>query len=86
MFLKKYLLLLAGGDVDTNTKLKCFAKVFDYLLKNSQSVAITSVLASVAIAYQDFIGESVFPLFRVKEFFSRDISRIVARNMELPGR
>ncbi|MBN1876728.1 MAG: NACHT domain-containing protein [Anaerolineae bacterium] len=54
---------------------------YDYLLKHSNSVATTAVLASVAMAYPQKIGELCLPLLRVKEFFFWDFDRYRAEAM-----
>lgn len=48
---------------------------YDYLLKNSRSVATTAVLVSVATAYPDLLAEKILPIFRVKEFYKWDLER-----------
>lgn len=50
---------------------------FDYLLKNSNNVAITAVLASVAVAYPQIIGERILPILRCPAFFRLDASRML---------
>ncbi len=51
---------------------------FDFLLKNSTTVATTAVLASVAIAYPGKIGKNIFPIIKVREFFKWDIYRFTS--------
>lgn len=48
---------------------------YDYLLKNSRSVATTSVLVSVATAYPDLLAEKILPIFTVREFYKWDLER-----------
>ena len=48
---------------------------FDYLLRNSRSVATTSVLVSVATAYPELLADKIIPLFKVKEFYKWDLER-----------
>lgn len=48
---------------------------FNYLLKHSRTVATTSVLASVAMAYPEIINERVFPILMVKQFYDWDFIR-----------
>lgn len=50
---------------------------YTYLLKNSSTVATTSVLASVALAYPSRVNKLCFPILKVKEFYSWDIERMV---------
>lgn len=51
------------------------SSIFDKLLEESHSVAITAVLVSVAIAYPHLIGERILSFFRVREFFQWDFER-----------
>jgi archaellum biogenesis ATPase FlaH len=75
MGLEKYLLDLAKiKSVDSRNKLKTR---FYYLLKHSNNIAITSVLASVAMAYPEEIQEEMLPIFSVKEFYDWDSSRAI---------
>lgn len=56
---------------------------YTYLLKNSTSVAVTAVLASIAQAYPHRINKLCFPILRVREFFRWDIRRLVGDRMPL---
>jgi hypothetical protein len=56
---------------------------YNYLLKASLSVATTSVLASIAMAYPKRIGKLCLPILEVKEFYSWDTARLVAENVPL---
>lgn len=51
--------------------------IYNYLLKNSNSVLITSVLASVAIGFPNKVRKAVFPILNIAEFYLIDISRFV---------
>ncbi|MEN8312518.1 hypothetical protein ABFO81_03045 [Acinetobacter baumannii] len=51
--------------------------IYNYLLKNSKSVLITAILASVAIGFSDKVRKSVFPILSIAEFYLIDISRFV---------
>ncbi|MGR3179618.1 MAG: hypothetical protein ACUZ8E_16370 [Candidatus Anammoxibacter sp.] len=73
MSLEKYLLELAKYKTEISRKNIQF--LFNYLLKNSKSVAITSVLSSVAIAYPEEVEMEMLPLFSVKEFYRWDLNR-----------
>lgn len=53
------------------------AWVFDYVLRNSNSVMPTAVLASVATGFPDKVGKAAFPLLRTPELYSIDIGRRV---------
>jgi hypothetical protein len=48
---------------------------FDYLLKNSSSVATTSVLASLTIAHPEIFLEKFLPVLKVKEIYQWDLRR-----------
>lgn len=56
---------------------------YTYLLKNSTSVAITAVLASVAQAYPHRVKNLCFPILKVREFFKWDIHRRFGDYMSL---
>lgn len=49
--------------------------LFNYILKNSNSVMPTAVLVSVATGYPVKLAKSVFPLLRVPELYSMDLVR-----------
>lgn len=51
--------------------------VFNYVLKNSNNVALLSVLTSVAIAFPEEVEEAMLPLLSVPEFYDWDLSRAV---------
>lgn len=51
--------------------------IYNYLLKNSKSVLITSVLASVAIGFPNKVRTAVFPILNIAELYLIDISRSV---------
>ncbi len=53
------------------------ARVFDYVLRNSNSVMPTAVLASVATGFPNKVGKSAFPLLRVPALYGLDMARIV---------
>ena len=64
-----YVKLLDSEDV---------AWVFDYVLKNSNSVMPTAVLASVATGFPDRVGEAALPLLRTLELYFMDSGRLVS--------
>lgn len=57
--------------------------MFDYVLKNSNSVAPLSVLTSVAIAYPEEAEEAMLPLLSVREFYDWDLSRALQEHSVL---
>ena len=78
MALEKYLLELASSK---NEKDHDFLRLyFDYLLESSVSIATTAVLASVAMAYPEAVGDRVFSLMTIKEIYEWDISRMVSES------
>jgi flagellar biosynthesis regulator FlaF len=79
--LEKYLLEMASYNTDVSKKNLKF--MFNYLLKDSNNVAITSVLNSVAIAYPEVVEEEMIPLFGVKEFYDWDLSRALKEHSPL---
>lgn len=73
MALEKWLLELAE---DKDEKFRQFTGiVFDFLLDKSESVAISGVLTSVAIAYPEAVGDRILPFLTAREFFEWDFSR-----------
>ncbi len=75
MSIEKYLLEVAKHKTQASKHL--LKLLFNYFLKNSNSVAVTSVLSSIAIAYPEEVEEEMLPLFSVEEFYSWDISRSI---------
>jgi energy-coupling factor transporter ATP-binding protein EcfA2 len=51
--------------------------VFDYVLRNSNSVMPTAVLASVATGFPDKLGKAALPLLRTPELYDLDLARKV---------
>lgn len=51
--------------------------IYDYLLKNSNSVLITSVLASIAVGFPDKVRKAALPILNNGEFYLIDASRYV---------
>jgi len=51
--------------------------IFDHILRNSNSVMPTAVLASVATGFPDKLGRAVLSLLRVPELYELDLSRRV---------
>jgi len=73
MSLEKYLLELAARKTEISKKNLKF--LYNYLLKNSNSVMVTGVLASVAIAYPTEVEEEMLPLVSVKEIYRWESNR-----------
>ncbi|MBE9102622.1 hypothetical protein [Vacuolonema iberomarrocanum] len=51
--------------------------LFDYILRNSNSVMPTAVLASVATGFHAKVGKSALPLLRTADLYHMDRSRII---------
>lgn len=50
-------------------------RTFDYILRNSNSVMPTAVLASVATGFPHKLGKAALPLLRTPELYSPDMAR-----------
>lgn len=74
MALEKWLLELA--EIKTDWSRKLLQESFELLLKDSQTVATTSVLVSVAIAYPEEIGEQMYPLLTSPMVYQWDTNRM----------
>jgi hypothetical protein len=75
MSLESWLLELCMEKSDWTDKL--IEYTYHHLLMSSKSVATTSVLASVAMAYPKRIGKLCFPILKVREFYSWDTKRFI---------
>jgi hypothetical protein len=73
MGLEKFLLELASNKTEASRKILKY--LFNYLLENSNSVAIPGVLSSIVLAYPNELGEDFLPLLTVKEFYEWDFHR-----------
>lgn len=81
MSLEKFLLETANRKTDVSKKNLKF--IFDYVLKNSNNVALLAVLTSTAIAYPEEVGEAMLPLLAVREFFEWDLNRALRESSTL---
>jgi hypothetical protein len=54
--------------------------VFDYVLRNSNSIMPTAVLASLATGFPGKLGRAALPLLREPRFYSLDMSRMVGEH------
>ncbi len=52
--------------------------IYDYLLRSSNSVMTTSVLASVAIGFPSKVGTAAFPILKASSFYDLDLVRMTA--------
>lgn len=78
---EKFLLELAGHAVTTGSK--SLQWCFTFLLTNSHSVALTSILASVTMAYPEAVGAIWLPLLTVREFIEWDYNRVSHEQLRL---
>ena len=83
MSLEKYLLETTDRKTEISRGNTQF--VFDYLLQNTNNVAVCSVLMSVAIAYPEEVGDKMLPLLSVKEFYHWDSSRSIQEGIGMTG-
>ncbi|AFY93168.1 ATP-binding protein [Chamaesiphon minutus] len=51
--------------------------LFDYILRNSNSVMTTAVLASIAMGFPAKVGKSALPLLRTRELYRMDLARTI---------
>ena len=51
--------------------------LFDYILRNSNSVMTTAVLASIAMGFPEKVGKSALPLLRTPELYQMDRMRAI---------
>lgn len=81
MALERYLLHLAESKDKYSHAILHWT--IDQLFLKSHSVATTSVIASVSLAYPDIVGLRLLPLFRTKEFFDYDRVRYAHESSSL---
>lgn len=79
--LEKYMLEMSSYNTEVSKKNLKF--MFNYLLKESNNVAITSVLNSLAIAYPKVVEEEMLPILSIKEFYEWDLSRASQEHISL---
>jgi hypothetical protein len=72
MALENWLILIAENSGSDQLE-----RLFDYILRNSNSVMPTAVLASVATGFPAKIGRSALPLLRTAELYHMDQNRII---------
>ncbi len=73
MALEKWLLQIAESTSKDVLESWCL-----YLIKNSRSASITSVITSVVLAYPDKLFDVAKVLFQTRELFSYDLNRYLA--------
>lgn len=81
MSLEKYLLDLVELNTDWSTNLSKL--LFNYLLKNSNNVAITGVLASITMAHPQIFEEEMLPLFTAIELYDWDLNRALRESQSM---
>ena len=70
---EKYLLECASQNTPSTHKIIHY--IFNYVFQNSNNIMLTSVLASISIAYPRVVEDSMLPLLRLKYFFLFDLLR-----------
>lgn len=75
MALEKYFLEM-GEKIESNTLESCLL----YILKNSESASISSVVASIVLAYPEKTFNVAKILFKTKEFVLNDTTRLVSEH------
>lgn len=73
MSLEKYLLMMAQHGTEVSKENLDY--LIGYMLEKSNNICPASIIVSVAMAHPNAIGESVLPIFGVKEFYDWDLSR-----------
>jgi hypothetical protein len=73
MALENWLISFAEGSGSQ----KNLEWVFDYILRNSNSVMPTAVLASLAAGFPNKLGKAALPLLRAPSLYSLDMARTV---------
>lgn len=76
MSLESYLLQLA--EVDSDLAKKLLEEHCKYILQFSNNVALTSVLASVFMAYPKAFTEAISPIFGLRQFYDWDLQRSIS--------
>jgi hypothetical protein len=76
MSLESYLLQLAAVDSDLAKKL--LEEHCKYILQFSNNVALTSVVASVFMAYPKAFTEAILPIFGLRQFYDWDLQRSIS--------
>ena len=54
---------------------KKLPEILDYILKQSNSIMTTAVIASIATGFPEIAGDTILPLLRTAEFYSLDTQR-----------
>ncbi len=52
--------------------------IYDYLLRNSNSVMVTSVLTSVAVGFPDKVKKAAFPMLSTPDLYNLDLIRMTS--------
>lgn len=81
MSLEKFLFELA--EVRSEGSRQRLRQYYNYLLKNSNSVMITGVLASLAVAHPKEVGEEMLPLVSLKDIYDWEAKRSMQEHSAL---
>jgi hypothetical protein len=74
MALENWLISFAEAPAPQET----LERLFDYILRNSNSVMPTAVLASLATGFPDKLGKAALPLLRTPGLYGPDLARTVS--------
>ena len=79
MALENWLIALMEHNNETST-VEC---LIDHILRNSNSVMPTAVIASVATGFPEKLGKAALPLLRIPDFYHWDMHRCCQESMAL---
>ncbi|MDN7245574.1 ATP-binding protein [Planococcus shenhongbingii] len=63
--------------IEQSEKKESFKILFNYIFKQSNSVALTAVLTSLSVGYPNKFGEFSLPFISIKEFYEYEMYRIM---------
>jgi len=72
MALENWLIVLAQQQDK-----KKLPEILNYILKQSNSVMTTAVVASIATGFPEIAGDAIWPLLRTAEFYELDMQRLI---------
>lgn len=73
MAIENWLINLMESEIDDNI----VKKIFELIIKNSNSCCVLSVLASIASGFPEKCAKHILPILSVKKLYKFDISRVV---------
>lgn len=81
--LQSALMALEAWLIEQCEKDEDICPILDIILIKSNNVALSAVVASVALAYPNEVGASAFPLLRCREFIQVDLQRMLYDQQQL---